>query len=173
MPNPIPTPLLNGARQSFVSTQITFTNGAIGATAGGAAMQLALRGYTSAKYGRTRTRTKLWGNHPDPLAKTKGKNDYEFTAKYYLAEVIAIRAALQALAGQGYGDVFFNVVITHSENGFDTQTDTIQGCTFDKDVLDLAEGTEATQVELDFSPLKVLMNGVDDLATPLQPVQST
>lgn len=169
MAAPIPTPLLNGVRQSFVSTQITFANGAVGNAAGGQALALALRGYKSATYGRTRTRTIVYGNHPDPLGKTKGKNEYKFEAEYLIAEVQAIRDALQALAGAGYGDVFFQAIITHSENGFDTIVDTIKGCTLDMDELALAEGTEPTMSKLSFTPLKVLMNGVDDLAVPLQP----
>ncbi len=172
MSAPIPYPLLNGARQSFVSTEITFMQPGIGATQGGQSLNLALRGYTSAKYSRVRSRSKQWGNHPDPVSKTRGKNDYVSEFKYYLAEVRAIRQALQALAGAGYGDVFFNIQITHSENGFDTEVVDILGCTFDKDEVALAEGTEATMSDLDFSPLKIKWDGQDDCATPLQPTST-
>ena len=168
MTTPIAYPLLNGVRQSFVSTEITFQQPAIGATQGGQSLNLALRGYTSMKYGRVRSRTKVWGNHPDPIGKTRGKNDYTGEFKYLLAEVVLIRAALQSLGG-GYGDVMFNVHITHSENGFDTHVIDILGCTFDKDEISLAEGTEASAIDLDFNPLKVKYDGVDDNTIPLQP----
>ena len=114
----------------------------------------------------------LRGNHPDPLGKTRGSNEYSCKATYALAEVLAIRNALQALAGgsSGYGDVFFGMIITHSETGFDTQTDSILGCTLDDDQIKLAEGVEATFVELDFQPLKILINGVDDVVNPLAPI---
>ena len=172
MSTPIAYPLLNGVRQSFVSTEIRFATAAIGATQGGTTLSLNLRGYKNAEYGRKRTRGELRGNHPDPIGKTRGSNAYTGKFTYALAEALAIRNALQALAGgaSGYGDVFFSVIITHSETGFDTQTDTVSGCTLDDDQIKLAEGVEATMVDLDFSPLKVLINGVDDVTNPLTPI---
>lgn len=172
MSTPIAYPLLNGVRQSFVSTEIRFATAAIGATQGGATLNLNLRGYKSATYGRVRSRTKVWGNHSDPIGKTRGKNDYKCELEFAIAEVYAIQLALQALAGgqSGYGDVFFGLIITHSENGFDTITDSILGCTFDEDEVGIAEGSEATYQKLNLNPLKVLRNGMDDVTFPLTPV---
>ncbi len=172
MGTPIAYPLLNGVRQSFVSTEIRFATAAIGATQGGTTLNLNLRGYKSANYGRTRSRTKMWGNHPDPIGKTRGKNDYKAEFEYAIAEVYAIQQALQALAGgaSGYGDVFFSMFVTHSENGFDTVVDSILGCTFDDDELSIAEGTEGMYQKLNFNPLKVIRNGVDDVQFPLTPI---
>ena len=172
MSTPISYPDINGVRQSFVSSEIKFAQPAIGGSVGGATLSLNLRGYKAADYGRKRTRGELRGNHPDPLGKTRGSNAYTGKFTYALAEALAIRNALQALAGgsSGYGDVFFSVIVTHSETGFDTQTDSVLGCTLDDDQIKLAEGVEATMVELDFSPLKVLINGVDDVTNPLTPI---
>ena len=170
MSTPIAYPLLNGVRQSFVSTEIRFATAAIGATQGGTTLSLNLRGYKNAEYGRKRTRGELRGNHPDPIGKTRGSNAYTGKFTYALAEALAIRNALQALAGgaSGYGDVFFSVIITHSETGFDTQTDTISGCTLDDDQLETKQGPTGTLITLDFGPLKILMNGVDDCDPILQ-----
>lgn len=175
MSTPIPYPLLNGARQSFVSTEIRFAQPAIGATQGGAALSLNLRGYKAANYGRTRSRAMVYGNHPDPLGKTRGKNEYKAEVEFALAEVKSIQDALQSLAGGagGYGDVFFTMIITHSENGFDTITDEIRGCTFDSDELSLSEGTEATYQKIQLNPLKVIRNGIDDVTYPLTPIVSS
>jgi hypothetical protein len=161
-------PLVNGARHSFVSTEVRFTQPAVGSTQTGAALALALRGYKSINYNRTRSRTMVRGNHPDPLGKTRGTNEYKADCEFFLAEFNAIQAALQALAGQGYGDVFFDVVVTYSENGFDTITDTIIGCTLDTTEASNSEGTEATMRKMEFNPLKVLFNGLDDVPNPLQ-----
>src|SRR5271165_7116200 len=109
MTTPIAYPLLNGVRQSFVSTEVRFAAPSLGATQGGTALSLNLRGYKSATYGRTRTRGMMYGNHPDPLGKTRGKNEYKCELEFAIAEVNAIQQALQSLAGgaSGYGDVFF------------------------------------------------------------------
>lgn len=161
-------PLVNGARHSFVSTEVRFTQPAIGSTQAGAALALALRGYKSINYSRTRSRTMVYGNHPDPLGKTRGKNEYKADSEWFLAEFTVIQNALQALAGQGYGDVFFDMVITYSENGFDTITDTIIGCTMDTTEANNAEGTEPTMRKIELNPLKILINGIDDVPNPLQ-----
>lgn len=170
MPSPLSYPQINGARQSFVSTNVVFQQPAIGNLAGGQALSQALRGYTSIDYGRKRTREMMYGNHPDPVAKTRGVNAYKCGAKYYLAEVNLIRAALQALYGglSGYGEVFFNLQITHFENGMDSIIDTIEGCTLDDDQLETKQGPTGTLITLDFGPLKILMNGVDDCDPILQ-----
>lgn len=172
MGTPIAYPLLNGVRQSFVSTEIRFATAAIGATQGGATLNLNLRGYKSATYGRTRSRAKMWGNHPDPIGKTRGKNDYKAEFEFAVAEVLAIQESLQALTGgaSGYGDVLFGLIITHSENGFDTIIDSIAGCTFDEDELSLTEGIEGTYQKLNFNPLKVIRNDIDDVTFPLTPL---
>ncbi len=53
---------------------------------------------------------------------------------------------------------------------FVTISDVIQGCTIDSTEADNAEGTDPTKRTFDLSPLKILFNGVDDLAVPLQGV---
>jgi hypothetical protein len=172
MSTPIAYPLLNGVRQSFVSTEIRFAAAAIGTTQAGQTLSLNLRGYKSCNYGRTRDRTIMYGNHPDPIGKTRGKNAYKCEVEWAIAEFLAIQNALIALTGgtSGYGDVLFSMQITHSENGFDTIVDTVSGCTLDMDEMSLTEGTEATYQKMDLHPLKVLRNGFDDVQFPLTPI---
>ncbi len=168
MSEPLAYPLLNGNRHSFVSTEFRFKAPAIANTQAGNALSLALRGYKSANYSRTRSRSYVRGNHPDPLGKTRGTNEYKGDCEWYLAEFNVIQAQLQALAGQGYGDVYFDIVITYSENGFDVITDTILGCTLDTTEASNAEGNDATVRKMELNPLKVLFNGLDDTDPPLQ-----
>lgn len=167
MATPISYPLVNGYRQSFVSTEVTFAQPGLGGSGAGAALQLALRGYKSIKYTRKRARTVVRGNHPDPLGKTRGENEYTCEVEYLLSEYQAIQAAIQALQA-GYGDVAFSLIITHAEPGSDPTTDTIIGCTIDSTENDSAQGTEATMRKMDFAPLKILFNGIDDVQVPLQ-----
>ena len=44
--------------------------------------------------------------------------------------------------GEGYGDVFFQVLVTYSENGFDTIQDTINGCTIDGLEVSQSQGSD-------------------------------
>ncbi len=90
-----------------------------------------------------------------------------------LAEYNALQAALINAANQqglngGYGDVFFQVIVMYNENGFDTITDTINGCTMDSTEASNSEGTDPSKRKFDLAPLKILFNGQDDLASPLQ-----
>jgi len=153
MAAPIPYPYVNGVRHSFTSIELKLA----GQT---------FVGFKSIDYSRKRDRTKVYGNSPDPLGKTRGKNSYDASVEVYLAEWNAFQVQL----GAGYGDAFFTVTVTYSENGFDTISDVIQGCTMDSTEASNAEGSDPTTRKLDLSPLKILFNGVDDLAIPLQGV---
>lgn len=170
MSTPIPYPLIGGYRQSFVSTEVVFAQPALGSTSAGQALALSLRGYKSIKYSRKRTRAVVRGNHPDPLGKTRGENEYECEVEYLIAEYNAIQNAIQSLQA-GYGDVFFSLVITHAEPGLDAVTDSVLGCTIDTTENDSAQGPDPTMRKMSFSPLKVLFNGVDDTQVPLTGAQ--
>jgi hypothetical protein len=132
------------------------------------AVALNFRGFKSIQRSRTRTRTILHGNHPDPIGKTRGKNEYKASVEILLAEYNALQAAIQS-AQAGYGDVFFSMIVSYSENGFDTITDTVIGCTFDTTEASDSDGTEGTMRKIELNPLKILFNGLDDCAVPLAP----
>jgi hypothetical protein len=126
-------------------------------------------GFTSINYTRTRSRTMVYGNSPDPIGKTRGTNEYKADCELYLAEF----NAFQALLGPGYGDVFFEINVTYSENGFDTISDTIRGCTLDTTEASNAQGTDPTKRKFELNPTKILFNGIDDMAVPLTGAQTT
>lgn len=155
MTTPIAYPLINGVRHSFASIELKLNN------------QIFI-GFKSINYTRTRSRTKVRGNSPDPLGKTIGENDYSTDAEMYLAEWNLFQSQL----GAGYGDVFFQILVTYSANGFDTIQDVINGCTVDSTEASQSQGPDPLVRKFDFSPLKILFNGIDDLATPLVGVQT-
>lgn len=152
---PIPYPLVNGVRHSFASIEFKFFG------------QIII-GFKSITYSRKRERTKVYGAHPNPLGKTRGKNSYDASCELYLAE---FNASLQQL-GDGYGDVFGDIFVTYSENGFDTIQDVIRGCTIDTTEAEGSEGTDPLTRKIDLSPLQILFNGIEDLAIPLRGVQT-
>lgn len=155
MTTPIQYPLINGTRHSFASIELKL-NGQI------------FIGFKSLNYTRTRSRTVVRGNSPDPLGKTMGENDYSADAEVYLAEW----NLFQDLLGKGYGDVFFQVLATYSANGFDTIQDVINGCTLDSTEVSQSQGPDPLVRKFTLSPLKILFNGIDDLTTPLVGVQT-
>ncbi|GAC1536329.1 MAG: hypothetical protein NVS3B10_00150 [Polyangiales bacterium] len=155
MPSPIQYPFINGVRQdiSSVEMKIICTAPVIN--------QVFF--FRSLNYSRTRSRSMVEMNHPDPVAKTRGKNAYKADIEIGLAEY----ALLVALLGPGYGDVPFMVQVNITEQGFDPQNIQIFGCTVDTDDGAIPNGAEALWKKVELSPLKVLVNGQDDLTVPL------
>ncbi len=158
---PLQYPLVNGVRHSFASIELNFSG-------------LIFRGFKSINYGRKRNRGLVRGNHPDPIAKTLGENEYNADAEIYLAEWMAFLEQLKANAqsgtnGNGYGDVQFSAFVTYSATGFDTITDELQGCTLDSTDASNGQGPDALVRKVDLMPLKILFAGVDDLLDPLSP----
>ena len=147
-------PLIRGRRHGFASITAVF------ALDGGKKVQMYIK---SVNYGRTRSRGLVRGNHPDPIAKTIGENEYKCSVEMPLAEYRLLVAQL----GPGYGDVTFDLFVTYGENGFETVTDEITGCTLDDDDASNGQGPDALMRKLDLAPLKIRMGGVDDLLQPL------
>ena len=151
----IPYPMANGARASFVSIELKLKG-------------QVFCGFTKIDYKRERERTDLYGNNVDPLGKTRGSNKFEGSCDLYLAEFIAF--IMSVLGGPGYGDVFFGVDVTYSENGSDLVHDQLIGCTLDSTEASQAQGNEGLKRGVNLHPLKILFNGIDDSAQPLQGV---
>lgn len=148
-------PLVNGCRHSFSSVELNLAG-------------LIFVGFTAINYTRTRSRTMVYGPHPDPIGKTRGKNEYKADCELYFAEFNLFKSTL----GPGYGDIPFSVQVTYTENGFDTIIDTILGCTLDSTEASNAEGTDPTKRKFEMNPIKILFNNEDDLTTPLVGVQT-
>lgn len=153
MSTPIPYPYINGVRHSFASVEFKF-NGLI------------FTGIANMNYSRTRSRGLVRGNHPDPMGKTIGENEYSAEVELYVAEWNLFQASL-GNKGKGYGDAFFTATCVYSANGFDMITDTILGCTMDTTEASLAKGVDGLSRKIQLNPLKILFNGLDDLAVPL------
>lgn len=149
---PLTIPLINGVRHSFTSIELKIKD------------QIFI-GVTSINYSRTRSRELVRGTSADPLGKTRGDNEYSATIELYLAEFHLLMQQL----GAGYGDVSFNVYVTYGENGFDTITDEIIGCTLDTTEADASQGPDPLTRSFDLNPIKIKFGGLDDLENPLQP----
>lgn len=153
MTTPIQYPLINGVRHSFSSIELKL-NGQI------------FVGFKSINYSRKRTRSYVRGNSPDPLAKTRGENEYTADCEIYLAEWNLFQSQV-ANGLDGYGDVLFTVAVTYTENGFDTIQDTIIGCTIDSTDASQGQGPDALTRKIELMPIKILFNGLEDLQVAL------
>lgn len=154
MADPLVYPLVRGFRHGFASVKLVF------ALDGGKKIQMFCK---SINYGRTRTRGLVRGNHPDPIAKTRGENEYKASVEIPLAEYRLLVAEI----GDGYGDKVFDTLVTYGENGFETVTDEIIGCTLDDDDASNSQGPDPLMRKLDLAPLKIRMAGQDDLEVPM------
>ena len=154
MASPIQYPLINGTRHSFASIELTLGS-------------LIFVGFRAVNYKRSRGRTTVYGSSPDPLGKTRGVNEYTADCELYLAEWNAFQADI----GAGYGDEAFQVLVTYTENGFDSIIDTLIGCTMDSTEASNSQGSDPTVRKFDLNPIKILFNGIEDLAQPLTGVQ--
>lgn len=148
MAGPILYPLLNGVKHDFTSIEVVFG-------------PHILIGFKSVNYSRTRSRSMVYGTSPDPIGKTRGKNEYKADCEIYLAEFDLVTAI------PGYGDIPFTMVVNYSTNGIDTVTDVLLNCTFDTTDASNAEGTDATVRKVELNPTKILFGGKDDMLIPL------
>jgi hypothetical protein len=110
----------------------------------------------SVKYGDSMERAMVEGNHPVPLAQTRGvyKPD-SGSIELYLADFIVLQKKL----GKKFYDTVFQVTVSYAEEGSDTITDTLVGCRFTKREADNSQGNEALTRPLEFQPLYIKWNG--------------
>lgn len=161
----IPYPLINGTRQDFNNVELKMAG-------------LIFVGFKSITYKRSRKRDMPRGNSPDPLGKTIGENEYTGECEIYLAEWKVFKDALKSLAvlqgvpsavapGSGYGDVLFPIYVTKGSSLFDTQMDTLLGCSVDETDSNNSRSPDALTIKINLSPIKILFDGDDDLGTTL------
>jgi hypothetical protein len=153
---PIEVPLINGVLWSFAHIEVQIA----GLSFHG--------GFKAIKYSRERKREKVYSNSPDPVGQTLGQNEYTGSCTVYLAWWQAMLATVQQTLGPGYGDQAFTVLVSYEAEGFAPIQDVLLGCHLDSTKADQSVGTTALEREVDLNPLKILFNGIDDLATPLR-----
>lgn len=150
-PIPVPYPLVNGFMFSWASVVLQIAG-------------REFRGITSVEYEATRERELQYGNSPDPIGKTLGKNKYKFDVEMYTQEF----HRLLAILGDGYGDVVFSGQVAYRQAGQSLHYVTAVGCTLDGKTVSLSEGATGTKVKIATNPVKVTIQGTNDLAVPLR-----
>lgn len=157
---PVRYPIINGNGYSFASCKLKITCEDTGET-----LDLSDGGYSSINFSSEREVGEGRGPHPDPAYTTRGSNKYSLTIKFwkstydYLIKVV--------LGGGGYRDRRFSIDLQYLENGLDPATMTATGCRALTSKVDNSKGVDATEVEVDCHPLKIIENGIDDVDNPL------
>lgn len=146
-------PLINGTRHEWSSVEIKLRDDVY-------------VGVKEIKYSDTLKGTKIKGTHPRALGRTRGDYECEGSIVLWFAEAAMFRKAL----GDGYKEVPFDIVVSYSEDGFDTIIDTIIGARIAKDEGGGSQGADGLSVSWDLDPMNILWNGVDSLKKPLEAV---
>lgn len=148
-------PLIRGVRHGFANIKLKFA-----LPVGSKKIEMFCK---SINYGRTRSRGIVRGNHPDPIAKTIGENEYKANVEIAHAECMLLIKEI----GPGYGDLLFDTYVSYGCDGFDTTTDEILGCSIDDHDVSNSQGPDPLMRKLELGPLKILMAGIEDLLVPM------
>ena len=154
--SPLQVPLINGVVRSFGHIRLNI--GGMDFTGG----------FKSIDYDRKRSREDVESNSPDPTGKTLGTNKYTCTAELYFDWWANLLQTIETQLGPGYGDQSFTIYVSYVGANLSTYTDTILNCTFDSTDAGNKSGNAALTRKVDFAPTKILFQGIDDLAVPLQ-----
>lgn len=153
---PVMVPITNGVVRSFGHVRMSI-----------AGLEFT-GGFKSIDYSRTRKREMVMSNSPDPVGKTLGENEYKCEAEVYYDWWMNLLQTIQNQLGPGYGDQPFTIYVSYVGTNLATYTDQILNCTFDSTDAQNKSGTAALTRKIEFNPTKILFNGIDDLAVPLQ-----
>ena len=96
------------------------------------------------------------GTNPQVLARTRGEYDAEASMVMYPQEYTDLITAL----GDGYGEVSFNVTITYSDVGQQTQTIRLLGCQIKNEESGGSQGTDPLEDSIDLDVIQIERNGL-------------
>lgn len=156
---PILVPVTNGFVQGFANVRLN------------AAGMDFTGGFQSIKRSRKRDRELVESNSVDPVGKTLGMNKYQCSAIFLYAWFLNFIKTINNNLGAGYADQPFTIYIgnTQDATGLVTSTDIVLGCTLDSTDADDVKGIGALTRPIEFNPIKIKFNGLEDAADPLGP----
>jgi|SRR5215469_11127615 len=151
----LPYPLINGFAFSYASVE-----GKFNLPSG----LFVIKGFKAINYKAPLEETKIWGSHPEPYARTIGKQDYEADCEMYLAEA----NALQTTIGPGWSQVMFDMIVTYSTPGYLMIVDTLVGCRLMTPETGITMGsTEGVTRKFTLNPMSMRLSGQSMLLNPL------
>lgn len=140
---PLPVPNVLGHYYSFASLEVRF----------GAA--IATYGFTAINYTTTLEPADVYGTRPQKLGTTRGKQNAEGSLEMYVNDWEALREQL-GVAGVGYGEVRFPLIVSYAEVAMPVKTDILEGCRITSVEYGNAEGNEPAKVTLTLNIMRIL-----------------
>jgi len=148
-------PLINGHRFSFASIEARFN-------------ELPSLGFKAINYDDSLEPGEVYGSRPQVLGATRGKQKASGDFEMYRLEFELFKATLgSALPPLGFGERFFDIVVTFFEFGQPVITDQLRGCRIKKVGSANTDGTDASVIKCELFVTRVLLGGVG-IATPGQ-----
>jgi hypothetical protein len=139
---PTQNPLINGVVHDWSSVRISVRGKTI----------LGVRTLT---YSDKLESTKVYGTHPQPLGRTRGRYEAEGSLGLYLAEA----NELLTILGPGFSEVPFDIICSYSDGVSPVITDTLRGARLVGPATDYSEGGDPLGLEFDLDILAILWNG--------------
>lgn len=155
---PITYPMINGHRYSWSSCEFHVAP----ASPGSAVIGAAVRGIKSADYDHSLTPTKIRGNGPDPMGRTRGEYDAKASLELYRLEYENVKAMIMQSAppGSGFGEIAFTLLFQYADLGQPVTADTLEGCRVENPAFGGSEGADALTVRVTLNVMRILENGI-------------
>jgi len=120
-------------------------------------------GVKEISWNQTMEKGKVRGTNPQVLARTRGEYEAEGSITMYPQEYTDVITAL----GDGYMEQQFNVVVSYSEVGQNTQTIRLLGCEIKSEESGGSQGTDPLEDAIDIDIIQVERNGLRAVANAL------
>lgn len=146
-------PAVNGTRFDFSSIEFTVAG-------------VLFNGVAEINYDDSLKPGEVRGTHAQMIGRTRGKYEAKGDISFFKSEHQQL-ITLLSTSGLGYMETAFDILVTYSENGFDTIQDKLVGCRLTSGADSNKEGGDPTVVKCELSVMYILRNG----ATPLNPKQ--
>jgi hypothetical protein len=122
-------------------------------------------GFRKISYKQSRERSKVYGHGVQALGRTRGRHDCEGSMSLLMEQWQDFKAGL----GDGYMDKSFDLVVQREEIGNERIfSDELISCMIDEVSYDDSEGTDATEVELTLSILRIVEDDVKAIEGELE-----
>ncbi len=154
-------PIINGFVPSFASVEIRLAGTAGALSAAGA---LPLPGVKSINYKDPLTISKVYGNSPRPVGRTRGQLAPSGSIEFYRDMWDAAVSLLTGAGAWGFAEKSWVMPITYAETLYRTTCDTLIGVRIHSPDTSPTEGTEALTVKCELDIMQIQWNGTGQLS---------
>lgn len=147
--------LINGNRYSFTSVSVQL-----------AGQDIPKGVFKSINYDAQQDPGVVQGNQITMVGRTAGLGTGTGSFEMLVSEWDDFNSALTSDGETPTMSVYFDIIVSYSENGTDTRTDTLRGVKITKIGSSNQQGTDATTKSCDISIARMKLGGIDAYADP-------